>query len=364
MNKWYFDELYRRARSSARRRRRALGLERFERVVIDGLVNGTVSACARGLGGRARGAERLPALLRRAAAARPCPRRPLVPPAEHVADGALLPPLGSPVLRARSARCSAAAWRRRWRCSARRSRSAWRSRYIADFDTGKAGAPARHRHGVDRCAGHPLQARRRRPEPVPAHADDAAVVRGHAVRVLPPVGPPAALLLLLGPGRVGRAGRVPVPGPRPVRGLLRPDARALLLPHRDLGRAQARPGHDQARHLHPRGVAAHARRGDRHRGRVGGQQRPDQLRALRPRARRPAHRHAGVDLPALRRGLPGQDARLPGARVAARRLPGHADPGGRGVQRRALQGGRVRVHPHRAAAVPPGRACTSRSCCC
>ena len=42
-------------------------------------------------------------------------------------------------------------------------------------------------------------------------------------------------------------------------------------------------------------------------------------------------RLAGVDLPVLRRRLPGQDARLPAARLDARRLPGDADRGADGL---------------------------------
>ncbi len=64
---------------------------------------------------------------------------------------------------------------------------------------------------------------------------------------------------------------------------------------------------------------------------------------------------AGVDLPVLRRGVPGEDAGVPAARVDAGRVPGDADRGADGLQRRALEGRRVRLPGDRAAAVPAGR---------
>ena len=82
-NKWYFDELIdllvvRPAATFGRFAR-----DTFERVFVDGhAVGGTTGHRARGLGRGARGAERLPALLRRAARARRRRRRLLLPAAD------------------------------------------------------------------------------------------------------------------------------------------------------------------------------------------------------------------------------------------------------------------------------------------
>ncbi len=80
-------------------------------------------------------------------------------------------------------------------------------------------------------------------------------------------------------------------------------------------------------------------------------------RARRLRVQR-AHPHAararlaGVDLPALRRRLPREDARLPAARLDARRLSRDARRGADGLLGRALEGGRLRLPRDRAAALP------------
>ncbi len=62
--------------------------------------------------------------------------------------------------------------------------------------------------------------------------------------------------------------------------------------------------------------------------------------------------HAEVDLRRLRARVPDQDAGLPVPRLDARRLPGDAAAGARRVLRRGLQGRRLRLPAHRAAAVP------------
>ena len=69
-------------------------------------------------------------------------------------------------------------------------------------------------------------------------------------------------------------------------------------------------------------------------------------------AHRAARGLAELDLPVLRRGVPGEDAALPAARLDARRLPRHAAAGARGVLGRAVEGRRLRLPAHRAAAVP------------
>ena len=118
-------------------------------------------------------------------------------------------------------------------------RSPTRSSLIADFDAG-AGPAVRHRRRVDLRARHPLQARRRRPEPVADRAHHAArSPRRRCGSLLRPVERAAPVLLPLGARRDRGARRVPRPGPRAVRPLLRPDAGAVLLPRRQLGRRSA-----------------------------------------------------------------------------------------------------------------------------
>ena len=129
-----------------------------------------------------------------------------------------------------------------------------------------AGAAVRHRQDVDQPARHPLQARRRRPEPLPHRAGGAAVLRQRGVGGAARVGAPAPVLPVVRPGRERRAGRAHGPGPRALRDLLRRHARAVPVPGRRLGRrAQPRGEHDQALHLHARRLAADALGGDRHR---------------------------------------------------------------------------------------------------
>ena len=164
-------------------------------------------------------------------------------------------------------------------------------------------------------------------------ADGAAVLRRVAVGGAARVGAPAPVLPLLRPRRDRRARRAHGPGPRAVRRLLRPDARAVLLPDGGLGRR-------------PTAVAAMIKLfiytlvgsllmlvgGDRHR-RPGARATRVHLRprAAQLAARDAADRLAGLDLPLLRRGVPGQDAGLPVPRLDARRLQGDAAAGARGL---------------------------------
>ena len=130
----------------------------------------------------------------------------------------------------------------------------------------RCGAAERHRRRLDRRTRHPLQARDDRAERVPDRPDDAAVRRRDPRREPALVGAPAAVLLPLHARRVRRARRVPRPGPRAVRRLLRPDADPVLLPDRRMGAgARPRESDDQARHLHARRLTADARGGDRDR---------------------------------------------------------------------------------------------------
>ena len=68
-----------------------------------------------------------------------------------------------------------------------------------------------------------------------------------------------------------------------------------------------------------------------------------------------------LDLLLLRRGVPGQDAGLPGPRLDARRLPGRAAAGAGAALGRALEGRRLRLPARRAAALSRRRPSTSRS---
>ncbi len=127
------------------------------------------------------------------------------------------------------------------------------------------------------------------------------------------VGPPTPLLLPLHARRVGRARRLSRPGSGAVRRVLRSDADPLLLPHRRVGnRSRPRESDDQARHLHAGGLAADARRRDRHRrARRRAERWAHHVRALPTAGLAAEQGLAGVDLPVLRRRLPREDARLP-----------------------------------------------------
>ncbi len=130
--------------------------------------------------------------------------------------------------------------------------------------------------------------------------------------VVPRVGPAAALLLPHGAGRDRGARRVHGPGPGAVRRLLRPDARAVLLPDRRLGRVPARVRDHQGRDLHAGRVAAdargrgRARRAVRHRERAG-----DLVPVRRPPAAHAPRGHAELDLLAVRDRVPREDAGVP-----------------------------------------------------
>src|SRR5205823_10778402 len=154
-----------------------------------------------------------------------------------------------------------------------------------------------------------------------------------------------ALLPAVHARRVGRARSLPRPGPRSVRRLLRPHADPALLPDRDVGpRAGPRESDAQARDLHARRLAADARGGDRH-GRAGlptgGW--PHLIRPLDASVAAAEQRLAGLDLPVLRRRVPGEDAGVSAARMDAGRVPCDADRGADGLLGRALEGGRIRL---------------------
>ena len=215
------------------------------------------------LGRRARGADRLPALLRRAAAGGHHVARRLLPDLRmtiHLSILIFWPLLMAVLGGARPARGGAVVRARR-RARAARLRGDHARRLRA-----RRRPAVRHRRRVDRGAGDPLHARRRRAEPVARGPHDAAVRGLGAVARAAPAGAAEALRRPLRDRRDGRAGRVPGAGPRALRPLLRPDAGAVLLPARPVGRAGPRAGGDQDGHLHAGRLAAHAGRGGRHRG--------------------------------------------------------------------------------------------------
>ena len=98
-----------------------------------------------------------------------------------------------------------------------------------------------------------------------------------------------------------------------------------------------------------------ARGRDSHRraGRAAGR-RAHHVRAVLASGVAAQHGIARVDLPVLRSRIPREDARVPAARLDARRLPRDADRGADGLLRGALEGGGVRLPADRAAAVSAG----------
>ena len=265
VNKWYFDEAIdvvvvrpiawfgRFARNDVRARARQRRARRRH-----------VRRRARRLGRRARRPDRLPALLRRAAARRPRRPRPLLPdlgmtihlsillfwPLALGVLGALAPRRAAPVFALVGALVPlvyAVADAVRLRAGARGLQ------YVTD-DTWIPELGIHYKLGVD---GLNLW----------LVALTTLLFAASALwLVLRP--PPRAALFALPPRarRDRRAGRVPGAGPGAVRPLLRPDARPVLLPGRDLGRARPDRGRGEDGHLHARRLAADARRGGRDRG--------------------------------------------------------------------------------------------------
>ena len=236
---------------------------------------------------------------------------------------------------------------------------------LFDFDVGRARAAVPDRRRVDPGPRHPLPARRRRAQPVAGGADDAAVRGLGAVAGPAPAAARVAVRAALRDRRDGRAGRVPGAGPRRLRPLLRPDAGAVLLPGRDLGRPRSHRGGGEDGRLHAGRLAADAGRRGGDRGAVRARAGRAELRVLRPRRQPAAREHAEVDLRRLRARVPDQDAGVPVPRLDARRLPRDAAAGAGRLLRRGLQGRRLRLPARGAAAVPGRRATTSRrSCSC
>ena len=172
VNKWYFDELDRRRSSCGpcawfgR-----FGQQTFERVVVNGVLRRRHDrrSCAAGSAAVRGAADRLPARLRRAARARPRRRRPLLPASQSADRAPLDPPLAPARRRAR--RRSAAGRARRAAValagSVARARATRSSLRRPTSTRGKAGLQYVTDEMWIARAGHPLQARRRRAEPVP-----------------------------------------------------------------------------------------------------------------------------------------------------------------------------------------------------
>ena len=200
----------------------------------------------------ARRAERLPALLRRAARARRRRARPLLPAAVPDAHalrsssgspspaawlGAVLGRLRKPSAFAGGLVALAGSVGRRWRWRSATSPTTRRRRtqHVTDvvwiaalgihYKLGVSGLNVLLVGLTTLLFAPPVAGARNR-------AQDKAHWRPRA---------PAALLLPLHARRVGRARRVPRAGPRAVRGVLRPDADPVLLPDRGVGR-RARTG--------------------------------------------------------------------------------------------------------------------------
>jgi hypothetical protein len=236
-HKWYFDELndilFVRPFGWLGR----FGQQTFERVFVDGtLVGGTSGWCAparprcapsRAASARVRGPPR----------PRPARRRPLLPAAVDVTlhlSIVLWLPLIAGVLALLAGRGALA--------GARRDAGDARLRDRADRRLRQLGrrAAVRHRPGLDLRAGHPLQARGRRAQPLPHRADRGAVGGHHDLGGARDYARPGLFFFWLGLGETAVLGALHGAGPRAVRRLLRPHARAVLLPDGRLGHGENR----------------------------------------------------------------------------------------------------------------------------
>ena len=159
----------------------------FERVVVQGIVNGTVGV-VRGVGVVVRGAQsRLRARLRAAARRRLRRARPLLPDREHRDAAAGHCSWLARVLRCAGLPSPSAARRPPLRCAcwpvARHAGALGLAiALIARLRPRRRRAPARRRRVLDPRPRRPLPARRRRDQPLPRRADGAAVGGGDACR--------------------------------------------------------------------------------------------------------------------------------------------------------------------------------------
>ena len=176
-----------------------------------------------------------------------------------------------------------------------------------------------------------------------------------ARRLLAAAGAPARVPGAAAAGRGGPAGPL---RRRPAGAVLRVlggDAHPVLLPGRDVGRQRPRPGEHHVRDLHDGRLAADAGGDPGHGLHRPGHHRAVHLRDPRP-GRRRLHRHPEhLAVPRLRAGVRDQAAAVAVPRLAARRVPGRADPGDRAAGGGDEQGRRLRPAAHRRARVPGGR---------
>src|SRR5512132_2566087 len=224
---------------------------------------------------------------------------------------------------------------------------------------------AHRRRELDPGPRCPLPARRRRHQPLSGPAHRRPLVRRDGLVGRQPSRAAAQLLPHVRAGGNRGSRRIPGAGPDPLRPLLRPDADPVLLPLRELGdraswaagggRGSDPPatGGDQDDRVHAGGIAADAGRGDRGRDPYR-KRRADRLQHPAPCRASAGKRQPVLDLLVLRRGLPGEDARVPAARLDARRLSGGAAAGPRALFRGALQGRRLRVPADRPTDLPRG----------
>jgi hypothetical protein len=243
--KWYFDELI---DSVVVRPFAMLGRfarDVFERVVINGMfVGGPKGRGAGRLGAVARGAVRLPALLRRvllvgvtASASTSCRRVVTI----HSAHPAFFPPCWRPARRSAPRRPGGAA-PARW-CA--------RVRVLCGSTSRRPDGCSTSRRRLDRRLACATRSARRLN--LWLIALTARAVRRSALWILPHPRPPKLYAFHLG-RRDRRARRLPRAGPDPVRALLRPDAGAVLLSRRPVGQRRPHGGDVQARGLHARGA--------------------------------------------------------------------------------------------------------------
>ena len=293
VNKWYFDELIDLARRAARSRGSGASASRpssaWSSTAL--FVGGTTGIVRPARPPCARAADRASCAPTPRCSCSASSRVGLLLPASSMTHAPLDPHLASrsPLVLAAARRCRAARGALRRRSLGRAGRRSSRRRAAVPTSTAASGGLqfVTDETWISR-AGHPLQARRRRAEPVPDRADGAAVLRQRSLwAALREWERPRLFYLWFGLAESG------------VLGALMAQDLALfvlffdlmlvpfLLPGRRLGRAPNRVAAiDQALHLHARRLAADARGGDRDRRAA----RPGDDHHLRPRPARLAAR--------------------------------------------------------------------------
>ena len=329
------------------------------------LVGGTSGIVRAGSAAVRAAAVRLPARVRGAARRRRRRRRPLLPasraPDVHLSILLWLPLAAATVGLAaagRGGRCAGVAGRGRARSRSRSSR-------VVRLQDRRGGPAVRHRRDVDPRARHPLQARRRRAEPLPRSCSTTVLFLGER-------GLGVARASGSGPGCSSSGSAL---AETAVLGALLAQDLALFVVFFDLmlvpfffltgivgRRRTACAAIIKLVHLHARRLAAHARGGDRDRRAARRATASLTFALSRPRrARALPARLAGLDLPVLRRRVPREDAGVPAARLDARRLPRDAAAGARRLLRRAVARSPPTASCASCCRCSPTRARTSRS---